>query len=293
MPEIDATVESLRQRALALHRAGELDAALLAYDEALAAASDDEARELVTINKADVLIALERSGAEVQALPAILMRRRNPHHTFLAAYQLAFKHRSADEVQRATFYNEIALTTAEEAGNVFWQVSALNERGVLFEMDSRFREAVDCFERALALLSAIEGPDEKKISRTSILQNLAFNRLQIGEVNEALAIIHGILDEIQSPAAKADSYIDLAYGYTELQQYDRAMEYGLLGLELAQEERQVKNAHYLIGESAYKAGLNDVAEKHFDELAARYPQFKHLKPLLFAIDLRSMINFNR
>jgi hypothetical protein len=34
----------------------------------------------------------------------------------------------------------------------------------------------------------------------------------------------------------------------------------------------------------------EAAEEHFDELARFYPQFRHLKSLLFAIDLRSMIN---
>ena len=32
------------------------------------------------------------------------------------------------------------------------------------------------------------------------------------------------------------------------------------------------------------------AELHFDKLAAFYPDFRHLKSLLFAIDLRSMVN---
>jgi hypothetical protein len=34
----------------------------------------------------------------------------------------------------------------------------------------------------------------------------------------------------------------------------------------------------------------DAAEEHFEQLARFYPQFRHLKSLLFAIDLRSMIN---
>jgi hypothetical protein len=32
------------------------------------------------------------------------------------------------------------------------------------------------------------------------------------------------------------------------------------------------------------------AEYHFDELTKFYPQFRNLKKLLFAIDLRSMVN---
>jgi hypothetical protein len=32
------------------------------------------------------------------------------------------------------------------------------------------------------------------------------------------------------------------------------------------------------------------ASFHFDELARYYPQFRNLKSLLFAIDMRSMLN---
>ena len=58
----------------------------------------------------------------------------------------------------------------------------------------------------------------------------------------------------------------------------------------ATEARQIRNAHYLLGEVAYKLGDSDQAHFHFDELAKFYPQFRNLKSLLFAIDLRSMVN---
>ena len=72
MPE----VEELRQKALAQVRAGAFEEALVTYDAALAVVRDDETRELIIINKADAMIALERSGPDVQALPTIVMRRR-------------------------------------------------------------------------------------------------------------------------------------------------------------------------------------------------------------------------
>jgi hypothetical protein len=48
--------------------------------------------------------------------------------------------------------------------------------------------------------------------------------------------------------------------------------------------------HITSSVAAYKMGDIDAAEHHFEELARFYPQFRHLKSLLFAIDLRSMIN---
>src|SRR3981081_1345303 len=97
-----------------------------------------------------------RNGPEGQALPAILMRRRNPHHTFLAAYALLYKHRTSGETKRAIFYGHQAYDTAIDAGQTFWQIAALNELGVIYEMDSQFDKAIDCFERAIATIDGLE-----------------------------------------------------------------------------------------------------------------------------------------
>ena len=88
----------------------------------------------------------------------------------------------------------------------------------------------------------------------------------------------------------AEAYIDLCFGYLGLENLERARHFGDAALELATESRQIRNAHYLLGEVAYKTGDIELAEFHFDKLAAFYPDFRHLKTLLFAIDLRAMVN---
>jgi len=285
-------VESLRQAALAKVRNEEYEIALSLYDEALAAATDDdEAHELVTINKADTLIAMERSGPEVQQLPMILMRRRNHHHTFLAAYALMYKHRLQSEPKRGVFYGQVALDAAIAANEAMWKLGALNELGIIYETDSQFAPAIDCFAQALALVDSVSNPDDQAFGRVAIIQNLAYNKLQVGEIEEAITLIHGVLDKIQVPSTVADSHLDLSYGYLELENYERARHYGELGLQQSSEQRQIRNAHYLLGEIAYKSGDVETAEYHFEELARFYPQFRNLKSLLFAIDLRSMVNF--
>ena len=289
-PELSG-VEAVRQAALAKVRNEEFEAALALYDEALAVATDDEVRELVTINKADALIAMERSGPEVQQLPMILMRRRNHHHTFLAAYALMYKHRLQSEPKRGIFYGQVALDAAIAANESMWKLGALNELGIIYESDSQFAAAIDCFGQALALVDAVSNPDDQAFGRVAIIQNLAYNKLQVGEIEEAIALIHAVLDKIQVPSTIADSHLDLSYGYLELENFERARSYGELGLAQAVEQRQIRNAHYLLGEIAYKSGDVETAEYHFEELARFYPQFRNLKSLLFAIDLRSMVNF--
>jgi tetratricopeptide (TPR) repeat protein len=283
--------EELRQSALAMVRAGELEAALEVYDHALALAQDEEQRELITINKADALVALEKNGPEVQALPAILMRRRNAHHTFLAAYALLYKYRTANESKRAMFYGHIAYDTAVDAGETFWQLAALNELGVVYEVDSQFEQAISFFEKAIALIDLVENADEHKLTRGAALQNLGASKLLNDELEAGINLIHEALPFIVSPAALAEAYIDLCYGYVGIGNLERARDFGEKGLQLAEEKRQIRNAHYLLGEVAYKQHDVDGAEYHFDQLSRFYPEFRNLKKVLYALDLRSMINF--
>ena len=283
--------EALRQEAMAKVRSEQFEDALAIYDEALSISSDEEARELIIINKADALIGMERPGPEVQQLPMILMRRRNLHHTFLAAYALMYKHRLQGETKRGIFYGQVALDAAVEANESFWKLGALNELGIIYESDSQFARAIECFEQALAVIDQISNGDDQKFGRVAVIQNLAYSKLQVGEIAEAVGMIQPIIDKIQVPSTVADSHLDLCYGYLELGEFEKARYFGDIALEKAVEPRQVRNAHYLLGELAYKSGDVERADFHFEELARYYPQFRNLKSLLFAIDLRAMVNF--
>lgn len=290
MHNAEERTEQLRQLALARARAEQYDEALALYDEALTVVTDDDVRELLTINKADAMIAAGRNGAEVQALPAILMRRRNLHHTFLAAYALMFLHRTENNIRRAIVFGETALRAATEANQPFWKLAALNDLGICYEIDSQFPRAIECLNEAMELTALMPNPAERKFSQTAIIQNLGYNKLLVGETIQGLQMIHAVIDEIEVPSSKSDSYIDLCYGYLELKEFEKARYFGEIGLEHAAEPRQVRNAHYLLGEAAYEMGDIESAELHFDELTKFYPQFRNLKKLLFAIDLRSMVN---
>ncbi|HUP44990.1 MAG TPA: hypothetical protein VM779_05710 [Thermoanaerobaculia bacterium] len=282
--------EELRQKALLCVRRNEMETALELYDQAYAAAAGEELRELITINKADVLIAMEQTTGEVQKLPAIVMRRRNPHHTFLAAYALTYKHRLQNDVKRGIFYAQIALNTALEANEPLWELGAHNELGGLYEIDGDFASAIQSFERALDLVVHVSDPAERSLSRGAALQNLGASTMLDGRVEEGVARIHEALPLIVSPSSLAEAYIDLCYGSIEMERLEDAAAWGTKGLELASENRQIRNAHYLLGEAAYKSGHVEIAEFHFAQLAKFYPGFRHLKNLLMAVDLRSMVN---
>ena len=290
MPELITRAEEVRRAALAKVRAGEIEPALALYDEALRHATDDETRELITINKADAMIAIDRSGPEVQALPTIVMRRRSLRHVYLAAYALVFKYRMEKELKRAAFYGQLALQSAEEANEPLWKIGALNELASIYDADSKFAEAIECGERAIALIANLEDDSERRFAYGLALENLGASKLLNGELEEGVAIIVKAIPHISSPLYMAEANIDLCFGYLGLESLDEARRCGEAALELALEPRQVRNAHYLLGEIAYKSGDIDLAEFHFDKLAAFYPDFRHLKSLLYAIDLRSMVN---
>lgn len=290
MSEVLTRAEETRRTALAKVRAGEIDEALEMYDAALALTDDEEARELITINKADAMIAIERSGPEVQTLPMIVMRRRNLRHVYLAAYALVFKYRMERELKRATFYGQLALQTAEEANEPLWKIGALNELGSIYDIDSKFAQAIECGEQALALIEQLQNQEEHSLVYSLALENLGASKLLNNQFEEGIALIEKALPAIVSPMLRAEAYIDLCFGYVGLENLERAWKHGQAGLEVATEPRQIRNAHYLLGEVAYKMGDIQLAEFHFDKLAAFYPDFRHLKSLLFAIDLRSMVN---
>jgi len=290
LDRVTSRIEELRQTGLAKVREGAFEEALGYYDEALSLSDHEKSRELIKINKADALIALERNAPEVQELARVIMRRRNPRHVYLAAYALQYKHRLENNLKRALFYGELALRTAEEAEEPLWRRVVLLELGNVYEIDSQMDRAIECFEQALAMTAeSVENRDED-LSHAYALENLGYCRLMQGNIDDGIATIHSALELLRDPIGLAEAYIDLCYGYLEKGDVETARHYGNEGLKVANDARHVRNAHYLLGEVAYTDGDNDAAEFHFEQLARFYPEFTNLKSLLFAIDLRSMVN---
>jgi tetratricopeptide (TPR) repeat protein len=288
MLSIDSRVEQLRQAGLAKGRENELEQALALYDEALALVTDETTRELITINKADTMIALERTGPEVQELARVIMRRRNPRHICLAAYALQYKNRLEGDFKRALFYGQLALRSAEEANDLSYKRAVLVDLGNVYEMDSQIPQAMECFEAALAVL----GSDDPahRLSRGYTLENLGYCKLLQGDTARGVELIQQALDILDDAMGRAEAYIDLCYAYIDEGDLERAKFCGEKGLSIAKDDRQIRNAHYLLGEVAYKSGDTEAAERHFDELARFYPDFRNLKNLLFALDLRRIVN---
>lgn len=284
------TAEELRQAGLARIRANQIEEAIPLFDQALLHTDDEELVELITINKAGALISMEKSGPEVQKLPQIIMRRRNLRHLYLAAYNLEAKFELEKDFSRAAFYARIALEAAEEAGEIGWKTQVLIALGNVCVFDSRHHDAIGYYEEVLALLPATT---EHAFRRGAAMQNLGYCRLLDDCYDDGIALIHDAIAMLREAGAEGyvgESYIDLCYGYLGTGNLERARHFGELGLAAATEVRQVRNAHYLLGEVALQSGDTTAAETHFEHLAKFYPDFPHLKHLLFALDFRAMVN---
>lgn len=285
------SVEELRQQALERIRANQIEEAIPLFDQALALAENDETRELININKAGAFIALGESTSEVQQLPRILMRRRTPRHTLLSAYHLGTKFHYEHDFKKAAFYFGIASEAADEVQDSGWKAASLVSLGAVAVYDSRNDEAIEFLTEAIELLGITP---EQQATRAFATQNLGYCKLMTGDLDEGITLIHSAVElMIQSGAEgySAEANLDLCLGYLEKDDLESARHFGRLGLESATETRQIRNAHYLLGEAAYKAGDVADSEYHFEQLATLYPNFPNLKNLLVAIDLRKMVNF--
>ena len=289
MTRIETRIEEIRQEGLRALQANHPERALGLFDEAIALGPSEEQREILTINKARSLVDLRQSGPEVQTLPMILMRRRNPRHAFLAAYTLQYKFRLEGDYRKAAVYGSQALLLAGENGGE-GEAETLLEQGSICVLDSRTAEAIGFFERALEILARQTG---RELSVAIALQNLGYSRMISGEPSRGIELIHDALARMEALGADGfypESHIDLCYGYLELEEFEKARHYGELGLAHAVEDRQIRNAHYLLGEVLYKLGRSDEARGHFESLARYYPDFPNLTNLLLAFDLRRMVN---
>lgn len=271
---------------------GAAEAALELYDRALAVVESDELRELVTIRKAEALIAAEREGAEITALPAIVMRRRTPRHIYLAAYALMRRHADAEDRKRALFYGEIARKAAEALDDPLARANVLNGLGVILVADSQFGQGADAFIEALDVIDDHRGNEERlRQLRAGVMANLGGTKILLDIPKEGIRLIESVLRDLSVVQERTEAMLDLAIGYMNLEQFQVAETFARNALELATSRRQTRNAHHLLGEICIRTQRYDEADGYFDVVAGYYPDFKNVKQLLVAVDLCSVVNW--
>lgn len=271
---------------------GEVDPAIELYDRAASVAETEETRELITIRKAEALIAADREGPEVTRLPAIVMRRRSPRHIYLAAYTLMRRYSETQDRKRALLYGETASTAADELDDPMACANVLNGIGVIHVVDSEFRKAIEVFNRALAAIEDAHDQNARLLSvRHGVIANLGGAKILSGDIDSGIDLLQTILPRLGDDYAVVEACLDLCFGYLEREQYVRAEQFGRRALGMATVQRQVRNANHLLGELCVRQNRHNEADHFFDVVASYYPDFKNVKQLLVAVDLCSVVNW--
>jgi tetratricopeptide (TPR) repeat protein len=292
MSDRDREALQLCQDGLQLMWRGEVEDAICIYDRALAVVESDEERELITIRKAEALIAAEREGAEVAALPGIVMRRRSPRHVYLAAGTLMRRFVESEDRRRAIFYGEIARDAASSLNEPLAHASILNHLGITLVADSQFVPAIDALEDGLEALSVLDtGREDVSALEASLLVNLGGAKVLRGESAEGVGILESVFSRLDDDYTVAEACLDLCFGYLQLERYDIAENYGRRALGLASVKRQVRNANHLLGEVCVRTQRYDESDAFFEVVASFYPDFKNVKQLLVSVDLSSVVNW--
>ena len=292
MSDRDREALQLCQDGLQLMWRGEVEDAICIYDRALAVVESDEERELITIRKAEAVIAAEREGAEVAALPGIVMRRRSPRHVYLAAGTLMRRFVESEDRRRAIFYGEIARDAASSLNEPLAHASILNHLGITLVADSQFVPAIDALEDGLEALSVLDtGREDVSALEASLLVNLGGAKVLRGESAEGVGILESVFSRLDDDYTVAEACLDLCFGYLQLERYDIAENYGRRALGLASVKRQVRNANHLLGEVCVRTQRYDESDAFFEVVASFYPDFKNVKQLLVSVDLSSVVNW--
>lgn len=289
----DEQALNLRQQAFEQMWQGRVEEAIRLYDEGLQIAENDEVAELITIGKAEALIAADRDGAEIQKLPQIVMRRRSPRHVYMAAGVLMRRYNEAEDRKRALFYGEIARDAAKEHGEPLPYASVLNVYGIVLTSDSRFNDACIAFEEAIVTLGTVQPATTSTVTlRASIIGNLGGAKIMADDFEEGIYLINTALPDLTSEYAKAEACGDLCLGYMQLERYEEAEYYGREALDLACVARQSRNANHLLGELMVRTGRHDEAEDFFDVVAGYYPEYgSRVRELLMSVDLLKVVNW--
>lgn len=282
---------------------GDFRAALEAYSEAreIACAGAGEAgadrMDEADLNVAMVLLQMGEARRGEEGLREILLRTRDPRVGIAAAYNLASSLRKQGRHERAMVYAKRAFERARSLGAADCLAMIHNLIGNLYLSQSYLDQALEEYERALALREAEEG--DTRYSRAIVLENFGYCLLLKQRLPEGTARLREALDlarQMEDHRCEAECLQDLCYGLLLQGDHDSAAGCGVSALELSAryEYRDIEeNCHYLLGELGSRTGDLSMRDEHFQRLQNLYPELPFLKDFLCAVDVTQIITLKR
>jgi tetratricopeptide (TPR) repeat protein len=289
--------EQTRDRGFAKLRDGRLDEALQLLDEALEVArrTDDEAlADRAFLNRCGVAISIAGDSVSLGELRKILMRNSDGVNCRLAAYNIARIYELQKEYKKGLFYARIARDRGRQLEEIDceWVASDHNQVGNFLVAESRFEEAMEEYQQALAA-----DPEAPAVRRSMVCGNLGYCELVLGHHRRGFELLLPSLRTFRRAGARkqmATTHLDLAFGYLEIERYRHARRHAAAALELLEEigdsDETLKNALYLLGEACHLCGDEASARHYFERLQTSYADTPFLTEFLLAIDVRKMIN---
>jgi tetratricopeptide (TPR) repeat protein len=250
--------------------------------------------DVAVCNLAAVTIELGHGDGELPRLREILLRNANPQNCRLAAYNISRHYELAKNFKKSLFYARIALERAEALGRQDWIASTHNHIGNVLLAESFVEEACEQYEKALAWM-----PEGEAVWRAGILGNLGYCRVLQHRFSEGYALLYKnlrVMRRFRAERFMVATLIDLSFAHLETGRLRYAERCGTLALELAEKNQigdSVKNALYLLGETAHLNGNSELARSYFTRLQHDFfPEEVYLPGFLMTVDIRKLINLH-
>lgn len=288
------TYQELRDRAGQAVHNGRWSEALPLLEAAWNWASehgDENLADRAFCNLSVARIELRRPEGCLARLGEILMRSRDPEGRWIATYTIARACELDKNLEKGLFYARLARNQAAALRRDDLLGNAHNLTGNLLLADSQPEKAAQEYEAALGLLDGTPG-----IALGKVFDNLGYCRVLDGLYEEGFRFLFRswrILRRCGTPEPLLSLRLDLAFAHLEVNRYRDAARHAASALDLARRMEvrdSVKNALYLLGESANLAGDIELARHHFSELQEYYPELPIVTDLLLAMDVRKMVN---
>lgn len=253
---------------------------------------DEELRDRAFCNLSIVKIELRQTEGCLAELGEILLRSQDPEGRWLAGYNIARAYELDKKFERGLFYARIARDQARAMDRPDLLAVSHNRLGNLYLGASKTTEATREYEQALELL----GSSDPSVHFARILDNLGYCRVLQGRLEEGFRLLFRswrILRSQHSKEALVSLHLDLSFAHLEIERPRHGARHASKALELARElgdRDSVKNALFLLGESASLGGDEDGARRYYSELQTYYPELPVVTDILLAVDTRQMIN---
>lgn len=280
----------------ALVELGRLEEAREGIERALSLArqdGDERRIDSMVCALAAVAIQLGRGDGQLPRLREILLRNADAGNCRLAAYHISIYYQFARNFKKSLFYARIACDRARQLSRPDWIAFSRNQLGNALLGESFIDQACREYEAAAELI-----PDAG-VWRARILNNLGYCRVLQKRFTEGYSCLYESLRLLRRFAAERYQVLprlDLCFAHLETGRYEHARRQGVAACALAEkmgDADALKNALYLLGETANLSGDTELASGYFGRLQQDYfPESPYLTGFLLAVDVRKMVNLH-